>query len=278
MVPARALSAGFLHRGRRLPFRSQQGIFRPREMQGAALSIATVVPSSGPPRYDDEIGSDDAFVYRYRDNGPHSHDNRILRAAFQMQVPIVYFRGILPSLYAPLWPCFVTGDDPGSGFVRVEVGVRGLDLVESGIAVPPDEIERRYVVREVKARLHQQRFRQVVLRAYRERCTVCRLHEPALLQAAHIVPDRDVRGEARVPNGLSLCAIHHGAFDRDLMTITPDYAVRLSRRLLDDQDGPMLEQGLKAFHGQAIHLPRRPGDHPSRELLEERVAQFERAA
>jgi hypothetical protein len=40
----------------------------------------------------------------------------------------------------------------------------------------------------------------------------------------------------------------------------------------------MLEWGLKSFHEAAIHLPRRPGDHPSREFLEERLGRFERAA
>jgi hypothetical protein len=48
--------------------------------------------------------------------------------------------------------------------------------------------------------------------------------------------------------------------------------------LLDDNDGPMLEQGLEAFHGALITLPRRCEDHPSPELLEERVAAFERVA
>jgi putative restriction endonuclease len=278
-VPASALADGFVFQGRRIPFRAQQGIFRPREMRGAALSISTVIPKSGPPRYDDEIGGeDDTFLYRYRDNGPMSHDNRILRAAFEMQVPIVYFRGIDVGVYAPLFPCYVTEDDPVAGFVRVEATIRAVDLSQVLAAGPPDAVERRYAIREVKARLHQQRFRQMVLRAYAERCTICRLRETTLLQAAHILPDRDVRGEASVPNGLSLCAIHHGAFDHDLLTVTPDYEVRLGRRLLEDDDGPMLEQGLKAFHGQPIHLPRRDEDRPSREFLEERLAGFDRAA
>ena len=60
--------------------------------------------------------------------------------------------------------------------------------------------------------------------------------------------------------------------------MTPDYRVRVGRRLLEDDDGPMLEWGLKSFHEAAIHLPRRPGDHPSREFLEERLGRFERAA
>jgi putative restriction endonuclease len=48
--------------------------------------------------------------------------------------------------------------------------------------------------------------------------------------------------------------------------------------LLEDEDGPMLEQGLKAFHGSQINVPRREVDHPSRDYLEERFAAFRTAA
>ena len=37
-------------------------------------------------------------------------------------------------------------------------------------------------MRAVRQRLHQQQFRRMVLTAYRERCTICRLRETRLLQ------------------------------------------------------------------------------------------------
>ena len=273
-VPAAEIRKGFRFRDDLLPFRSQQGIFRPRQMRGGALSISTVIPSSGAPRYDDEIASDDDFfVYRYRDNGPQSFDNRLLRQAFRDQSPLIYFRGIAPAVYEVLWPCFITHDDPVSGLVNVQVGT-AADAV--GLQSSVDN--RRYVMQAVRRRMHQQQFRKIVLRAYRERCTICRLRETRLLQAAHIIPDRDERGLAEVPNGLSLCSIHHGAFDANLLGISPDLTVSLAPRLLDDEDGPMLENGLKAFHGSRITVPRREADHPSREYLEERYATFHAVA
>ncbi len=239
------------------------------------LSISTVVPKSGPPRYDDEIASNESFfAYRYRDNGPQSFDNRLLRQAYRERSPLIYFRGIAPALHGALWPCFITHDDPIAGLVNVEVGDAALDALE----LRSPEIDRRYVMRAVRQRLHQQQFRRIVLTAYRERCTICSLHETRLLQAAHIVADRDQRGLAEVPNGLSLCSIHHGAFDANLLGISPDLSVQLSPRLMDDEDGPMLEQGLKAFHGSQINVPRREVDHPSRDYLEERFAAFRAAA
>jgi putative restriction endonuclease len=140
-----------------------------------------------------------------------------------------------------------------------------------------DPLERRYGVREARVRLHQARFRGRVLVAYESRCTICRLKEARLLDAAHIVGDADERGEPTVQNGLSLCSIHHRAFDQDLVGVAPDYTVHVSRRLLDDEDGPMLEL-LKAFHAKTIELPARRAWLPDRERLAARFERFEAAA
>ena len=74
-------------------------------------------------------------------------------------------------------------------------------------------------------------------------------------------------------NGLSLCSIHHRAFDEDLIGVSPDYEVRVHPRLLDEEDGPMLEL-LKDAHAKAIILPRRQASRPDRELLAERFERF----
>ena len=130
----------------------------------------------------------------------------------------------------------------------------------------------------MRHRLHQHRFRRDVLTAYRHRCTVCALKEAELVQAAHIVEDADERGIAAVVNGLALCAIHHLAYDRNLMGIAPDGVVHIARRLRDERDGPMLREGLQGFHGALIGLPRRAVDHPDPLLLGDRFDRFSRNA
>jgi putative restriction endonuclease len=78
-----------------------------------------------------------------------------------------------------------------------------------------DPLERHYAVRETRVRLHQARFRGRILVAYRSLCAICRLKESRLLEAAHIVGDPEEHGEPLVSNGLSLCSIHHRAFDQN---------------------------------------------------------------
>jgi putative restriction endonuclease len=140
-----------------------------------------------------------------------------------------------------------------------------------------DPIERRYAVREMRVRVHQARFRGRVIPAYRTQCAICRLKELRLLDAAHIVSDADVLGEPAVNNGLSLCAIHHRAFDQYLVAVTPDYGVAVSPRLLEDEDGPMLDL-LKGFDGTAIVLPQRRSHRPDIERLAARYERFLEAA
>jgi hypothetical protein len=58
-----------------------------------------------------------------------------------------------------------------------------------------------------------------------------------------------------IPNGVALCTLHHAAFDRHVIGITPDYIVQVRRDVLDQDDGPMLIHGLQGFHGQPLRLP-----------------------
>lgn len=280
LVPLAALREGFVFRGERLSFGSfQRGIHRPRQMRGpAALSLVSAPPVVGKQAaYDDEVDLETGgIVYHYRAGSIELPDNRALRAAFTTQVPLIYFRGFAPGQYIVVQPVFITRDDVTTRTVLLEVGLPIADMQGSGLVSPPDV--RAYALREVRQRLHQQRFRQDVLRAYRHRCTICALREPALVQAAHIVDDVSPEGIAAVVNGLALCAIHHLAYDRNLMGIDPDGVVHIARRLLEEKDGPMLREGLQGFHGAAILQPRRPDERPDPHRLEQRFELFTRAS
>jgi putative restriction endonuclease len=251
-----------------------KGIHRDRAQRGPAA--LTLVTSSKDPYADtfDEAGA--RFAYAYRAGAIDQPDNRALRAAFALQTPLVYFRALAPGQYLVVAPMFVTADDPAAPAVVLEPGLPVQDMQPGGLVSGPDV--RAYATREARVRLHQQRFKLDVMRAYRHRCAICALRERTLVQAAHIVPDVEPEGIAAVVNGLALCAIHHLAFDRNVLGIDPGGVVHIARRLLDETDGPMLKAGLQGFHGAAIALPRRAEDRPDPAHLEARFKRFERAA
>ena len=144
---------------------------------------------------------------------PDAADNRWLREAFENQIPIIYFLGIAPGRYQAILPTFISGWDAKALEARVAFGVPDKEALEP----PGNALERRYALRTVKQRLHQASFREAVITAYNGRCALSGLPEPLLLDAAHIVADKDERfGQPLVPNGIPLSKIHHAAFDAHL--------------------------------------------------------------
>jgi putative restriction endonuclease len=274
-LPYRAVVDGFSFGGGKVPFFNRAyGIYRATVQRGpAALSINSAFAQK---RYQDE-GTEDGVLYRYQDGPIDNHFNTWLRAAHTLGVPLVYFIGTRPNWYRE-YPAYVESDNPAARAVLISFGEMRGPYEEREPVHLGDPIERRYKVREVKQRLHQAQFRGAVLTAYRERCTICTLKETRLLDAAHIISDAAELGAPLVSNGLSLCSIHHRAFDQDLLGVTPDYSVRVSPRLLDEEDGPMLAL-LQDANDQRILVPRSATLRPDRERLATRYERFlERAA
>lgn len=243
-----------------------RGIRNPRELR-ATLSVV----SDPHGRYDDRYDDVGLFRYSYRE-GSVEGDNTKLRRAMQLQVPIILLRKIQPGLYMPVFPVYVVGDDLRRREFVLALDEELLELI--GDATADRSLQRRYAERAAWVRLHQPEFRIRVLEAYRTRCAVCRLNRRVLLDAAHIIRDGAERGEPVTPNGLSLCKIHHAAYDENLLGITPDHGVRINSEVLDEIDGPMLRHGLQEMHGRAIELPRLRADRPDPERLAQRYEEF----
>jgi putative restriction endonuclease len=281
-LTAKDLGVGFTFEGERVPLvNPQRGIFKPQQMQHL-LSIKTVFPKPGARVwYDDQrhvhrqiYDGEDTIDYAFMGTDPDAAENRWLREAMERQVPIIYFLGVSPGRYQAVVPAFIVGWDARSAKAQVAFGD------ESALAATPpaDRVERRYALRAVQQRLHQASFRDAVITAYRGRCALSGLPEPLLLDAAHIVMDRDERlGQPIVPNGIPLSKIHHAAFDAQLIGIDLDFRVHVSERLLGQNDGSMLE-ALKRLHRGALHLPARSQDQPDRERLAHRFELFKAAA
>jgi putative restriction endonuclease len=281
-LTAQELSPGFGFEGERIPLvNPQRGIFKPKQMRHL-LSIKTVFPKPGARVwYDDQrevhrqiYEGEETVDYAFMGQNPDAADNRWLREAFEAQVPVIYFLGIAPGRYQAMVPAFVAGLDSARLKARVSFGLPD----QPAIVPPANALERRYALRTVQQRLHQASFREAVIAAYKGRCALSGLPEPILLDAAHIVADRDEKlGQPVVPNGIPLSKIHHAAFDAHLIGIDPDYKLHVSHRLLALNDGPMLE-AIKRLDGETIHLPTRPQDRPDRDRLAVRYARFQTEA
>ena len=281
-LTADELKPGFVFEGERIPLvNPRRGIFKPRQMR-YLLSIKTVFPRPGARVwYDDQrdvhrqiFGGDETVDYAFMRQDPEAADNRWLREAFENKILVIYFLGIAPGRYQAVLPAFISVWDTDALKARVAFGMPEQDA----FAPPENALERRYALRAVQQRLHQASFREAVIAAYDGRCALSGLPEQRLLDAAHIISDKNEKlGQPIVPNGMPLSKIHHAAFDAHLIGIDPDYRLHVSDRLLDQNDGPMLE-ALKQIDGEAFHLPNRAKDRPDRDRLAIRFERFKEVA
>ena len=276
------LLRGFEFRGEHIALVNERGIWKPRQLE-LPLSIRT-----GPdnPYRDSFDPTTQLLHYRYFGTDPGHANNVGLRRVMEEQRPVIYFHAIRRGRYLPVWPAFIVDDDPpGLTFAvavdnpafaddQLRAGKDGTSLVAAG----DRELERRYTTRTTLTRIHQRVFRQRVLHAYRSHCAFCRLRQEPLLDAAHIVADKDPTGEPVVPNGLSLCKIHHAAFDKMFLGVTPKGVIHVRPDLLREKDGPMLRHGLQGLHETSIHRPRRAADHPDPDRLNRRYREFRAAS
>lgn len=241
------------------------GIWNPNDLN-ATLSV--VSSPDGP--YDDSAIGDALLAYDYR-VGSTDGSNRKLRRAYELGLPIILLRKIKTAVFVPIFPVYVVADDIASRQFILALD-ESLRFLADPLHLKPDE--REYAERVAKLRLHQPEFRGRVLIAYEQRCAVCTLRHGKLLDAAHIIGDNKPHGLPVVQNGLSLCKIHHAAYDANLLGISPNYVVSINSEVMQEIDGPMLRHGLQEMDGRLLALPARPIDRPSKERLAERFEEF----
>jgi len=108
----------------------------------------------------------------------------------------------------------------------------------------------------VTIRVNQGFFRASVLAAYEGACCITGLAVSELLSASHIVPwSVDLKNRANPRNGLCLNALHDRAFDRGLISISPDMRVEVSPILLKLTDISS-QKMLLSYEGTQLRLPK----------------------
>lgn len=112
-------------------------------------------------------------------------------------------------------------------------------------------------------------FRREIMRLYDYTCAVCRLRivtttGESATDAAHIIPfhlsyNDDIR------NGISLCKLHHWAFDQGLISLSNTYTIIISSLMSDLRP---TEWMLPEQRDTSIVLPEQNQLHPAQDALE----------
>lgn len=119
----------------------------------------------------------------------------------------------------------------------------------------------------VKLRVNQDFFRKSVLASYNNRCCVTGISVPELLVAGHIIPwSADKKNRMNPANGLCMNALHDRAFDKGLITVTPDYELKIADKILHDSLRTDAMNIFNSFNKKRIITPQK--FFPAREFLE----------
>ena len=125
--------------------------------------------------------------------------------------------------------------------------------------------ERTTVIRQ---RVNQSVFRTMVLSNYDEHCAITGINIPDLLVAGHIIPWAESTPQQKLDpeNGICLSALYDKAFDKGLITISPDdYTIRLSSALREYETQEYFDKHFGSLSGKQITIPQ---EHkPNRDYL-----------
>jgi putative restriction endonuclease len=122
-------------------------------------------------------------------------------------------------------------------------------------------------IREVKTRVNQHTFRQIVLANYASKCAITGIDLPDLLIASHIIPWSANEQERLNPeNGICLSPLYDRAFDKGLIAIDNNYHVILSPEIKDRTTKTFYLDYFGKFEGRPIQLPQKY--LPKKEFLE----------
>jgi putative restriction endonuclease len=135
--------------------------------------------------------------------------------------------------------------------------------------ISENELPKEGKTREqvVKIRVNQSFFRSSILASYNNTCCITGIRQTELLIAGHIKPwGIDEKNRLNPRNGIAINALHDKAFEAGLITITPDFKIRISSVLKRQKKDESIQNYFLNFENQSIILPSR--FLPDKEFLE----------
>lgn len=129
---------------------------------------------------------------------------------------------------------------------------------------------RHSAVLATKRALRASDFRSRVLVAYGHSCAMCGI-QLRLLDAAHILPAAHKESTDGTDNGVALCALHHRAYDGELVTFDAEFRTHvkdaMARTLKEEGRHGGMPEFRRALRPR-LALPPNKRDHPARHFID----------
>lgn len=138
-----------------------------------------------------------------------------------------------------------SGTVPAEAELLDKLGDDPAEVKDEDIDAEVDE-KRRFAIRATRRALRAMDFAGRVLGAYGHRCAMCGV-QLGLIDGAHILPAAQPASTDQTSNGVALCALHHRAYDRSLVTFDADLTIHLNVNRIAALRASDRIEGLKRF-------------------------------
>lgn len=170
----------------------------------------------------------------------------------------------------PIWQEFIDNKDEllfESENILAERELIPIDKKYAEILIGTENLVGESKIREVKVRVNQNVFRQIVLANYSSKCAISGIDIPELLVASHIVPwSKNEKERLNPENGICLSSLYDKAFDKGLIGLNLDYKIIVSDKLKQNIAKPYYQQYFSHLENKAIILPRKY--YPKKDFIE----------
>ncbi|KOH44106.1 HNH endonuclease [Sunxiuqinia dokdonensis] len=166
----------------------------------------------------------------------------------------------------PIWDEFIHNKEEllfESERILAELEHQEIETKYAELLTGTENLKGETKVREVKVRVNQSVFRQIVLANYTGKCAVTGIDMPELLIASHIIPWAENKEERLNPsNGICLSAHFDRAFDRGLISFDEKYKLVLAPSTKDYCTRSYYQQWFQQFEGKPLIKPAKYLPHP----------------
>lgn len=159
----------------------------------------------------------------------------------------------------PIWNEFINNKEGllyESERILGEMENNPIEIKFANILLGTEHLQGETKIREVKTRVNQNVFRQIVLANYSGKCAISGIDIPQLLLASHIIPWSTNEKERLNPeNGICLSALYDRAFDKGLIGFNQKYEIQLSNDLNKKNKEIYFGTYFSFLQGKKINLP-----------------------
>lgn len=161
----------------------------------------------------------------------------------------------------PIWNEFIQNKDEllfESERILADLEKQTIESKFAEILSGTENLKGETKVREVKTRINQNAFRQIVMANYSGKCAITGIDIPELLIASHIIPWSQNEAERLNPeNGICLSSLYDRAYDKGLIGITEKYKVIISSELKAKENKEYYPMVFGNLESQNLNLPQK---------------------